>query len=354
MAYQSNSSKTRSRYAPFRDCPEPMRDFLSYLLTIRNLSPRTVDGYYIDLRTFFRFLRQYRNGQPDANTLADVLIQDIPVEMICSIRLSDAYAFLNFSYEQLGNQANARARKVSALSSFYKYLNTKTALLPENPIKNLDRPAAKRALPKYLTLEESKELLTAADQSETPEHLRNYCMLTLFLNCGMRLSELVGLNRTDVRFDERTLRLLGKGNKERIVYLNDACIRSIKQYQADYDRRKKEIHRRDDALFISAKTGKRLSPRRIEQIIGECLRAAGLNGKGYTPHKLRHTAATLLYQYGEVDVRILKEILGHANLGTTEIYTHVSNRQLENAADRSPLAAAHAASSLSRDDESGD
>ena len=354
MAYQANPSKARSRYAPFRDCPEPMRDFLSYLLTIRNLSPRTVDGYYIDLRTFFRFLKQYRNGQPDANTLADVVIQDIPVEMICSIRLSDAYAFLNFSYEQLGNQANARARKVSALSSFYQYLNTKTTLLPENPIKNLDRPSAKRALPKYLTLEESKELLTAADQSETPEHLRNYCMLTLFLNCGMRLSELVGLNRTDVRFDERTLRLLGKGNKERIVYLNDACIRSIQQYQTDYDRREKEIHRRDDALFISAKTGKRLSPRRVEQIIGECLRAAGLNGKGYTPHKLRHTAATLRYQYGEVDVRILKEILGHANLGTTEIYTHVSNRQLENAADRSPLAAAHAASSPSSNDESGD
>ena len=163
MAYQSNSSKARSRYAPFRDCPEPMRDFLSYLLTIRNLSPRTVDGYYIDLRTIFRFLRQYRNGQPDANTLADVVIQDIPVEMICSIRLSDAYAFLNFSYEQLGNQANARARKVSALSSFYKYLNTKTALLPENPIKNLDRPAAKRALPKYLTLEESKEYISETE-----------------------------------------------------------------------------------------------------------------------------------------------------------------------------------------------
>lgn len=346
--------KVLSRYAPFHDCPEPMRDFLSYLLTIRNLSPRTVDGYYIDLRTFFRFLKQYRAKSVDVHSLAEVSIQDIPTKMICSVRLSDVYDFLNFCYEQLGNQANARARKVSALSSFYQYLNTKTVLLPDNPIKNLDRPSTKRTLPKYLSLEESNGLLSATDQSESPDHLRDYCMLTLFLNCGMRLSELVGLNRTDVRKEERTLRLLGKGNKERIVYLNDACIRAIDQYLEDFDQRNQQIRRQDDALFISARTGKRLSARRVEQIIGTCLQAAGLSGKGYTPHKLRHTAATLLYQYGQVDVLVLKEILGHANLGTTEIYTHVSNRQLENAAERSPLASVHSSTTSTDDDESGD
>ncbi len=343
---RSDHPKARSRYAPFSDCPEPLRNFLSYLLTIRNLSPRTVDGYYIDLRIFFRFLKQLRAGQPDAETLSEVSIEDISTEMICSIRLSDVYAFLNFAYEQLGNQSNARARKVAALSSFYHYLNTKTMLLSDNPIKNLDRPSTKRALPKYLTLEESNALLSATDRSEDPEHLRNYCMLTLFLNCGMRLSELVGINRTDIR-DDRALRLLGKGNKERIVYLNDACIASIENYLKDYAAREKEIRRQDDALFISARTGKRLSARRIEQIIAECLGTAGLGEKGYTPHKLRHTAATLLYQHGEVDVRVLKEILGHTNLGTTEIYTHVSNRQLENAAERSPLASARSGSAAS-------
>ena len=345
------SKGPRSRYAPFYDCPEPMRDFLSYLLTIRNLSPRTVDGYYLDLRTFFRFLKQYRSGRIDLESLQQVSIEDLTIQDIASVRLSDTYAFLNFCYESLGNQSNARARKVSALSSFYQYLNTKTTMLPDNPLKSLDRPATKKGLPRYLSLEESKKLLDSADLSQNPDHLRNYCILTLFLNCGMRLSELIGLNRTDVREEDRTLRLLGKGNKERIVYLNEACLDAIRRYQQDCDRPDRKIRRRDDALFISAKSGKRLSARRVEQIIGDCLREAGLDGKGYTPHKLRHTAATLMYQYGQVDVRILKEILGHANLGTTEIYTHVSNRQLEYAADHSPLSGLR---SSSEEDKSGE
>ncbi|HWP50970.1 MAG TPA: tyrosine-type recombinase/integrase, partial [Clostridia bacterium] len=199
----------------------------------------------------------------------------------------------------------------------------------DNPIKNLDRPATKRTLPKYLTLDESTELLEIADLKNSA---RDYCMLTLFLNCGMRLSELVAINRTDVR-DDNTLKLLGKGNKERIVYLNEACLDAINTYLED----SKKLKRKDDALF-TGQNGHRLSPRRVEQIIGECLKNAGLSDKGYTPHKLRHTAATLMYRYGNVDVRILKEILGHSNLATTEIYTHVSSQQLEHAADSSPLA----------------
>lgn len=320
---------SKSKYAPFSDCPEPLREFLSYILTIRGLSPRTVDGYYIELRTFLRFLKLYRADQLNPEDFAKTPIIDISAEIICGIKLADVYAYLNFAHSELGNAASARARKVSALSSFYKFLSTKTLYMTDNPIKNLDRPSIKRALPKYLTLDESNELLETVDLSDSA---RDYCMLTLFLNCGMRLSELVAINRSDIR-DDNTLKLLGKGNKERIVYLNQACLEAIHTYIED----SKKVKRQNDALFVG-KNGRRLSPRRVEQIIGECLKSAGLSGKGYTPHKLRHTAATLMYQYGNVDVRILKEILGHANLNTTELYTHISNRQLEQAADSSPLA----------------
>jgi integrase/recombinase XerC len=319
----------RARYAPFADLPPYVREFLHYMLTIRGLSPRTVDGYYLELRTFLRFLKQYRGGAAgiDMDSFSSVSVLDVAVEQICSVTLSDMYAFLEFVSTQRGNAAKARARKVSALSSFYQYLSTKTLYMTENPLKNLDRPAAKKSLPKYLTLEESTRLLDAAVSRST----RDYCILTLFLNCGMRLSELVGINRADIRGD-RTLRLLGKGNKERIVYLNDACIDAVSAYLEDTG----QLKRADDALFVG-RTGKRLSPRRVQQLVEECLKAAGLSGAGYTPHKLRHTAATLMYQHGNVDVRILKEILGHANLATTEIYTHVSSRQMEHAAQRSPL-----------------
>lgn len=319
----------KSQYAPFNDCPAPVREYLSYALTIRGLSPRTVDGYYIELRTFLRFIKLSGANRLKAEIFPETAIADIKTDTICGITLADIYAYLNFAHNELGNAANARARKISALSSFYKFLSTKTLYMTDNPIKNLDRPKIKRALPKYLTLDESNELLETADSGDSA---RDYCMLTLFLNCGMRLSELVAINRADIQ-DGNTLKLLGKGNKERIVYLNPACIDAINTYLED----SKKVKRQNDALFV-AKNGKRLSPRRVQQIIDTCLKSAGLSGKGYTPHKLRHTAATLMYQYGNVDVRILKEILGHANLNTTEIYTHVSSRQMEQAADSSPLA----------------
>ncbi len=320
----------RSQYAPFNDCPELMKQFLTYILSIKNLSPRTVDGYYIELRTFFRFIKMRDSGQDyNAETFPLIHINDISTETICSVKLPDVYEFLLFSSNELQNSVSSRSRKISALNSFYKYLTTKTLYLSVNPIENLDRPKPKRALPKYLTLDESNELLDTAD---IENNARDYCILMLFLNCGMRLSELVAINRTDVR-DDRSLKLLGKGNKERIIYLNQACIDSIN----DYLEQSKDIRRVDDALFVG-RNGRRLSPRWVEQIVKNWLKNAGLADRGYTPHKLRHTAATLMYQYGNVDVRILKEILGHANLSTTEIYTHITNKQLETAAENSPFA----------------
>jgi len=329
-----SSKQIRSQYAPFEDAPAVLREFLNYMLTIRGRSVRTVDGYYIEIRTFLRYLKLAAANQAadvDLQAFREMPIRDVMIDQIRAVQLYDVYAYLNFAHTVLGNDTAARARKTTALRSFYKYLSTKTPYLDNNPLKNLESPTLKKSLPKYLTLEQSRQLLESAADPKTALSSREYCMLTLFLNCGMRLSELVGINLEDIR-DDRTLHLLGKGNKERAVFLNDACMDAIDRYLADTA----EVVRQDRALFVG-KNGKRLSPRRIEQLVEQALKTAGLSGNGITPHKLRHTAATLMYQYGHVDIRILKELLGHVSLSTTEIYTHVSNTQLEEAAGRSPL-----------------
>ena len=318
--------------ATYNDCPKELRDFLFYMLTIRGRSPRTVDAYYIDLRTFFRYIKKNKMNTPalDDAEFSEISIDDVGLSIIKSITLSDVYAFLNFTLSERENNAKTRSRKVSSIRAFFKYLTVNTSLLEENPVKNLEMPTGKKSVPRYLTLEESLELITHID---TKDSARDYCIITLFLNCGMRLSELVGINIQDIR--DNTLRLLGKGNKERIIYLNDACLYAIGEYIKN--RNSDNFIKDKDALFIS-KRGTRLTARRVQQIVEECLKDAGLSGKGYSPHKLRHTAATLMYQHGNVDIRVLKEILGHANLATTEIYTHVANFQIEDAAKSSPLA----------------
>ncbi len=317
-----------------KDCPNLLRDFLFYMETVRGRSTRTVEAYYIDLRTFLRYIKAVKlmditpHNDEEFHNIAIGSISEIA---ICNVSLSDVYAFLNFCVDELGNKAAARARKVSSLRSFYKYVSTKTDLLKENPMRNLDLPAAKRAMPKYLTLEESLELLSSVQSKFTQ---RDFCMITLMLNCGMRVSELVGIDLDDIRDD--SLKLLGKGNKERIVYLNDSCKMALEEYLKV--RRVPENCSREDknALFLS-KQGKRLTTRRVEQIVEQCMKQAGLAGLGYSPHKLRHTAATLMYQHGGVDIRVLQELLGHENLGTTEIYTHISNTQVQKAVQSSPL-----------------
>lgn len=314
----------------YSDCPQILRDFLFYMLTIRGRSPKTVDAYYIDLRTFLRFIKYHKVLNKLPENLSQVTIEDLTSQTICSITLSDVYEFLNYLQTDRSNEATTRSRKVSAIRSFYKYLTTKTSLLKENPVKDLEVPSIRKSMPKYLNLEESRRLLSVVDGKQKE---RDYCIITLLLNCGMRLSELVGINLENIR--DNTVRLLGKGNKERIIYLNEACVRSLEDYLKVRKMPLKESER--NALFLSSQ-GRRMSPRRVEQIVEENLKKAQLSGCGYSPHKLRHTAATLLYQHGNVDIRILKEILGHASLGTTEIYTHISDKQLEKAAAASPLA----------------
>ena len=317
----------------YQDAPGFLREFLFYLLTVKGCSVRTVDAYYIDLRTFLRYLKCSKMTGEFPEDLSDVAISDIPVSVIQAVTLSDVYEYLNYTLTGRENSAKTRSRKVSSLRSFFRYLHIKTTLLPTNPVENLEVPSVRKSLPKYLTLEQSLELLAG---SMEPGSERDYAMLTLFLNCGMRLSELVGINLGDFNTKEHSLRLLGKGNKERIVYLNDACIAAVERYLAVRPRPKR-TPKDQNALFLS-RTGSRISPRRVEQIITACLGRIGLQGQGYSVHKLRHTAATLMYQHGQVDIRVLQDILGHANLSTTEIYTHIAERQVEEAMKNSPLA----------------
>ncbi|MEG2295231.1 MAG: tyrosine-type recombinase/integrase [Oscillospiraceae bacterium] len=315
------------------DCPDFLKEFLFYIQTIKGRSERTVDGYYIDLRLFFRFIKSTKQLNHDFSNFDKIKIQDLPISILSQITRPDIYAFLNYTLSTRENKANSRSRKISSVRSFFKYITTKTSYLSENPAIDIDLPTAKKSIPKYLSLEESLSLLSSI-QGDFVE--RNYCIITLFLNCGMRLSELVGINHSDIK--ENTIRLLGKGNKERIIYLNDACVNAITQYQ-DYKIQLylKTKPKDEKALFLTTR-GTRISARRIQQIVEECLQYANLSGQGYSPHKLRHTAATLMYQHGNVDIRILKEILGHQDISTTEIYTHMSSKQMEQAADSSPLA----------------
>lgn len=331
------------------DCPDILREFLFYLETIQGRSPKTVNGYYIELRTFLRYLKSVKvlkKLPQDAEELAQIKIDDVTKELVCSVTLSDIYDFLHFSLDVLGNSTASRSRKIAAIRALYKYLTTKTSYLEENPAKNLDTPAQRKSIPKYLTLEESLKLLDSVQDESPAVTARDYCMLTLMLNCGMRVSELVGIDLTDIR--DNTLRLLGKGNKERVVYLNDACLAALENYLKF--RKPPETGTDRNALFLSAQN-RRMTTRRVEQIVQKYLKASGLDGRGYSPHKLRHTAATLMLQNG-VDVRTLQEVLGHDHLNTTQIYTHVDNDDLRTAARANPLAKVRKTAKEKKKDES--
>lgn len=312
-------------------CPPIIRDFLTYNEVIKGKSSKSVDEYYLDLQTFFRYLLLIR-GKVDAKSNFETIdISMVDSELISTVTISDLYAFIVFCKDERGNNAATRARKTSTLRNFFKYLTSQIHLLETNPAEMLESPKVKNALPKHLSLEDSLQLLSSV---EGPNKERDYCILTLFLNCGMRLSELCGLNLSDIHSDG-TMRLLGKGNKERIVYINDACDAAIKAYLAVRPNDGIDFNDRN-ALFIS-RNRKRISNKTVQHIVKTYLEKAGLGGKGYSTHKLRHTAATLMYQHGDVDIRVLKDILGHSNLGTTQIYTHISDKQIKNAIDSNPL-----------------
>lgn len=321
------------------EAPDIIRGFLNYHENIVGHSRKTVDEYYLDLRTFFRYMKVLKNGLSRDTSLDDISISDVDLSFVKSVTLSDVYDYLGYmSRDRVKNQNAAdpeyglnsasRARKISTIRSFYKYLTLKTHQLDSNPIQDLDSPKIMKTLPRYLSLNESERLLDSVDGKNKE---RDYCILTIFLNCGLRISELVGLNLNDIRADH--LRVIGKGNKERVVYINDAVADSINDYLAV----RKNIAPLDSrALFLSSRRD-RISKSTVHALVKKHLSAAGLDTAKYSSHKLRHTAATLMLRNG-VDIRTLQELLGHEHLNTTEIYTHVENEGLREAAMLSPLA----------------
>ena len=318
--------------------PEILREFLFYHETIKGHSKRTIDEYFLDLRTFFRFLKLHKNLAPQNAVFEEISIMDVDLELIKSVTVSDVYeylAFLSRDRPKHGNSrntdyglnANSRARKIAVIRSYYKYLTLKANKLSENPVADLDSPKLRKALPRFLSLDESVKLLDSVDGMFRE---RDFCILTIFLNCGLRISELAGLNLTDLRAD--SIRVLGKGDKERIVFINDACAEAINDYLVI----RKDIAAIDKkALFLSSRRT-RISTSTVHSLVKKHLLVAGLDSTKYSSHKLRHTAATLMLKNG-VDIRTLQELLGHEHLNTTQIYTHIENSSLRDAAMRSPL-----------------
>lgn len=314
----------------FAETPPIIYEYLVYMETVRGKSQRTTDAYYRDIRLFFRFIKHKYNLVDKNISIDEIDISDVDISLVKKIILMDAYEFLLYCKNERSNNNKTRARKVSTLRSYFKYLTVRAKYLDINPIDDLESPKPAKTLPKHLTLDQSKKLLKSIDG---PYASRNYAIITIFLNCGLRLSELCAININHLDFENSVFRVIGKGNKERLVYLNDACVSALKDYLKD---RLSLTTKDKNALFIS-RNGTRISRRMVEQVVTDCLKKSGLDGMGFSTHKLRHTAATLMYQHGNVDVRVLQEILGHENLGTTQIYTHLSTTQLEEASKANPL-----------------
>jgi len=325
----------------YRDeSPEIVREFLHYHETVKSHSKKTVDEYFLDLRTFFRFMKVHKGIVSKEVPFDEISILDVDKKFVESVRISDVYDYLSYlsrdrvtqknsRNSSYGLNAKSRARKVAVIRSYYKYLTVKSNnnRLSENPVADLDSPKVQKTLPRYLTMDESIKLLDSVDGIYKE---RDFCILTLFLNCGLRISELASINISDIRED--SIRILGKGNKERFVYLNEACVQAINDY---IKIRALNTSTAERALFLTSRRT-RISTSTIHHLVKKHLSAAGLDSSKYSSHKLRHTAATLMLKSG-VDVRTLQELLGHEHLNTTQIYTHIDNNSLRDAANRSPL-----------------
>lgn len=322
----------------YQDCPQILRDFLTYHETIKGQSPKTIQEYYLDLRMFLRFMMLMKKEMPYDTPLDQINIKSVDLLFLASISVSDVFDFLSYlsndrvkfehtQSEESGIGAAARARKLSAIKSFYKYLTVRTKQLTVNPVQDLEFPKIRKSLPKYLTLEESARLLQAV---HGPNAARDFAILMIFLNCGIRRSELVGLNLTDI-YEDR-IRVVGKGNKERIVYMGSACKRAIDAYLVE---RNKVVLTDNRALFGS-RDKNRISVSAVHRLVKKHMLAAGLDATQFSAHKLRHTAATLMLSNG-VDVKTVQEVLGHENLNTTQIYTHIENTELKIASEANPI-----------------
>lgn len=322
----------------FADCPQILRDFLTYHENIKGQSPRTISEYYLDLRMFLRFIRLIRNDMPMNTPLEDIPIKDVDLEFVRQITTSEVFDFLSYLandrplhpdsvYTEYGIEPSARSRKLSAIKSFYKYLTVRTKQLTENPVADLEYPKLRKSLPKYLTMSQASALLQSVSGQNSK---RDYAILMLFLNCGIRRSELVGLNLSDV-YEDR-IRVVGKGNKERFVYFGSSCHKAIEAYMIE----RNKIVLTDNRALFGSRNGNRISVTAVHRLVDKALLKAGLDTTQFSAHKLRHTAATMMLS-GGVDVKTVQEVLGHENLNTTQIYTHIENTELKLAAEANPL-----------------
>lgn len=315
--------------------PEFLNSFLDYSITILNKSPNSVKEYNYDIAMFLKYMKIHFKLTNEKD-FSKINISDFDIDTLRKITLEDIHSFVSFLAVTNKSKAATRARKISTIRIFFKYLAIKANIIEINPAQNLETPKQDKRMPKYLTLEDSQKLLLIASCEDNRNKERDYAIITLFLNCGMRLSELVGINIKDIHFDECRMTVIGKGNKERTIYLNKACMNAINKYLIERPKEGINLNSKD-ALFLSERR-ERISRRTVQHIVEKELKQAGFDTSKYSTHKLRHTAATLMYQYGEVDIRALQELLGHASISTTEIYTHVANEQVRNAVEKNPLA----------------
>jgi len=327
---EEGENMLKSPKAKYDDVPDILRNYLNYMLVIKGRSENTVKEYYYDLRTFFKYIHAISNDL-DIINLDKIDLDNFDTNLLKQVELNDLYEFMTYINNFKSSNDSYKARKVASLRSFYNYLSTKIGFMENNPALNLDTPKLKKRVPKFLTLEESIRLLKSIDGKFRE---RDIAIFVLFLNCGLRLSELVGINISNINFEKRTLRIIGKGNKERIVFLNNICIEAINSYLVV--RPTDVVYSDKDALFISSKN-RRISNRMVEILAKKYFKAADIDATRYSPHKLRHTAATIMYKEGNVDIKTLQEILGHVSISTTQIYTHINSQDMKDAADNNPF-----------------
>ena len=315
--------------------PDFVNSFLDYTITILNKSPNTVREYNYDIANFLKYIKKQFKLTDEAD-LKEIKINDMDISILKKITLQDIHGYISYMAIDLKSSPATRARKISAIRVFFKYLTSKAKIIDVNPAQDLETPKLGKRMPRYLSLEESKKLLNVSQDDTDRNSIRDHAIITLFLNCGMRLSELVGINISNIDFSESRMTVIGKGNKERTIYLNKACMNALKDYLSirPHDKVKNDSR---DALFLSERK-ERISNRTVQNIVKNELARAGLDTTKYSVHKLRHTAATLMYQYGDVDIRALQELLGHESISTTEIYTHVNDERVRNAVENNPLA----------------
>ena len=304
--------------------PKLLRDFLIYLTTITGKSDRTRQEYEYDLTLFFRFLI----AAQDEIEMDAVDLSVITIEWIKEITLEDIYMFMEYCEKVRENKATSRSRKVASIRAFFKYLKNKRNLLTYDPAEQLEKPKIGKRSPIYLTIDEAKNLVQATKQQQYS--VRDYAIVVLFLNLGIRVSELCALNLSSIK--ERYLYIVGKGNKERVLYINDACLEAIQHYLSS---RKPYKGEGEEPLFTSQK-GTRFTRQSIARII-KVINSNSISEKSLlTPHKLRHTSATMMYQSG-ADIRSLQHILGHTNISTTQIYTHIEDKQVQDVLTNNPF-----------------